>query len=293
MELPDIAVHLLHRFDTMHAALREAYADYRFHEVAGLLYDFFWGDYCDWFVEAAKPILYGDGEDSRAKEAILATMDTVLSGVLRLLHPLMPHLTEELWRHLGYQALSSSSATGARGGFLLYTQPPAENLLGGFSDAEIADATSRTTALYSSVHAVRNLRAEFKIPSKQQVRFLVNVKGGFPDISRAIFAALTRASEVTLLAGSDPVPAGTPAVVTDIGTIYMPLEGLIDLEAEKVRIASEITKVEAELAKVQAKLADPAFVEKVPASVLEDHRQRLAKWSEKLETLKSTLRGLG
>ena len=293
MELPDIAVHLLHRFDTMHAALREAYADYRFHEVAGLLYDFFWGDYCDWFVEAAKPILYGDGDDSRAKGAILATMDTVLSGVLRLLHPLMPHLTEELWRHLGYRAPSSSSATGARGGFLLYTQPPAENLLGGLSDAEIADATFRTTALYSSVHAVRNLRAEFKIPSKQQVRFLVNVKGGFPDISRAIFAALTRASEVTLLAGSDPVPAGTPSVVTDIGTIYMPLEGLIDLEAEKVRIASEITKVEAELAKVQAKLADPAFVEKVPASVLEDHRQRLAKWSEKLETLKSTLRGLG
>jgi valyl-tRNA synthetase len=73
----------------------------------------------------------------------------------------------------------------------------------------------------------------------------------------------------------------------------MPLEGLIDLEAEKVRIASEITKVEAELAKVQAKLADTAFVEKVPAAVLEDHRQRLAKWSEKLETLKTTLQGLG
>ena len=297
-ELPDIAIHLLHRFDTMHAALREAYADYRFHEVAGLLYEFFWGDYCDWFVEAAKPILYQDQEavglsSIGAREAILITMDAVLSGVLRLLHPLMPHLTEELWKHLGYQAPTSASATGTRAGFLLYTQPPAENLLTNLSAGEIAAATDRTTALYSTVHAVRNLRSEFKIPSKQQVRFLVNARGEFPPMARAIFAALTRASEVTLLTGSEAVTAGIPSVVTDLGTIHMPLEGVIDLEAEKVRIAAEITKVEAELIKVNAKLADQTFVDKVPAAVLEDHQQRQAKWTEKLETLKTTLKTLG
>ena len=294
LELPDITIHLLHRFDTMHAALREAYANYRFHEVAGLLYDFFWGDYCDWFVEAAKPILYSEGSsESPARESILATMDVVLSGTLRLLHPLMPHLTEELWQHLGYEAPASASATGSRAGFLLYTQPPAERLLGGLTDEEIAAATTRTTALYSAVHAVRNLRAEFKIPSKQQVSFLVHAKNDFPAIDRAIFAALTRASKVTLLAGNDAAPTGTPSVVTDMGTIHMPLDGLLDLEAEKGRITSEITKVDAELAKVQAKLADTSFVEKVPAAVLEEHRQRLAKWNEKLESLQGTLRTLG
>ena len=297
-ELPDIAIHLLHRFDTMHAALREAYADYRFHEVAGLLYEFFWGDYCDWFVEAAKPILYQDQKavdlsSIEAREAILITMDAVLSGVLRLLHPLMPHLTEELWKHLGYQAPASASAKGTRAGFLLYTQPPAENLLTNLSAGEIAAATDRTTALYSTVHAVRNLRAEFKIPSKQQVRFLVNAKGEFRPIAQAIFAALTRASEVTLLTGSEAVTAGTPSVVTDLGTIHMPLQGVIDLEAEKVRIAAEITKVDAELMKVNAKLADQTFVDKVPAAVLEDHQQRQSKWTEKLETLKTTLKTLG
>ena len=295
LELPDIAIHLLERFDTMHAALRGAYDDYRFHEVAGLLYDFFWGDYCDWFVEAAKPILYSQGnEDSSAKAAILATMDVVLSGILRLLHPLMPHLTEELWRHLGYTAAASASASGARNGFLLYTQPPGEHHLTGFSQERISAAGENTKALYSAVHAVRNLRAEFKIPSKQQVRFLLSPKGDlgeFTPLQSAIFAALTRASAVELITGS--APAGTPSILTDLGTISMPLEGLIDLEAERTRVTTEITKVEAELEKVNAKLADQSFVEKVPAAVLEDHRLRHTKWSEKLETLKTTLKTLG
>ena len=288
LPLPDIAIHLLHRFDTMHAALRGAYADYRFHEVAGLLYDFFWGDYCDWFVEAAKPIL--NGGDEQAKKAILTVMDATLSGTLRLLHPLMPHVTEELWKRLGFKAPASASGTGKRAGLLLYTVPPAEKLLN-LPESEITAASTRTTALYAAIHAARNLRAEFKIPSQQQVRFLLAPKEEIHDSRRAIFAGLTRASGLEIL--KDIPPAGTPSVVTDLGTIYMPLEGLVDLDAERKRIAAEITKVEAELVKVEAKLADTSFVEKVPANVLEDHRQRREKWSEKLETLKTTLKTLG
>jgi valyl-tRNA synthetase len=289
LELPDIAIHLLDRFDTMHASLREAYADYRFHEVAGLLYDFFWGDYCDWFVEAAKPILHG--EDTAARGAILTTMDAVLSGFLRLLHPLMPHLTEELWKRLGFLSPASASGTGDRKGFLLYTETPSHELLAGVAAEKVAAARTRTGSLYSAIHAARNLRAEYKIPAQQQVRFLISAKGTIPQISKSIYAALTRASEVELLTGA--APAGTPSVVTDLGTIFLPLEGLVDLEAERTRINGEIVKVEAELAKVNAKLADSTFVEKVPAAVLEDHRQRHAKWSEKLETLKTTLQTLG
>ena len=233
LDLPDIAIHLLHRFDTMHASLRAAYADYRFHEVAGLLYDFFWGDYCDWFVEAAKPILHSErSEDLAAKEATLATIDVVFSGILRLLHPLMPHITEELWARLGFQAPVSASGVGARAEFLLYTQPPEEHLLAGVPEGKIAAATASTTALYAAVHAVRNLRAEFKIPPKQQVRLLVTPKIAFAHSEQAIFAALTRASEVSL---KETAPAGTPSVLTDLGTIYLPLEGLVDLDAERTR----------------------------------------------------------
>jgi len=287
-KMPDIAIHLLERFDITHAALREAYADYRFHEVASLLYDFFWGDYCDWFVEAAKPIL--NGQDQEARNAILATMDRVLSGFLRLLHPLMPHITEELWKRMGFTAPPAASGTGLRAGFLLYIRPPEENFLNGVSPEKIAAARTGTTTLYAAVHAARNLRAEFKIPAKQQVKFFLMPKGEFTSSQQAIFAALTRASEVSL---TESVPVGTPSVLTDIGTLYLPLEGLIDLEAERKRLASEILKVEAEIAKVNAKLADTSFVEKVPPSVLEEHSQRLSKWSEKLETLKTTLKTLG
>jgi valyl-tRNA synthetase len=161
-----------------------------------------------------------------------------------------------------------------------------EALLAGVSAEHIAEAGRRTTALYASIHAARNLRAEFKIQAKQQVRFLIAAKGDLSSTEQAVFASLAKASEVVLLDGA--APAGTPSVLTDIGTIYLPLEGLIDLEAEKKRVLAEITKVEAEIAKVEAKLNDSSFVEKVPAAVLEDHRTRQVNWNEKLETLKAT-----
>ena len=287
-ELPDIALDVLAKFDTMHAALREAYADYRFHEVAGLLYDFFWGDYCDWFVEAAKPVL--NGTDAAAKASILAVMDMVLSGFLRLLHPLMPHITEELWERLGFQSPVSASGMGARAQFLLYATPPVENLLATAAPGKAATAQKHVAALYGAVHAARNLRAEFKLPTHQQIRLLVLPKAPLSAETLAILGSLTRASEVTLIAEA---PAGTPSLVTDLGTLFLPLEGLVDLDAERKRIDAEITKVESEIAKVQAKLSDPNFTEKVPPAVLEDHRDRQSKWTEKLTSLKATLQTLG
>ena len=287
-ELPDIALDVLAKFDTMNAALREAYAGYRFHEVAALLYDFFWGDYCDWFVEAAKPVL--NGADAAAKASILAVMDTVLSGFLRLLHPLMPHITEELWERLGFQSPVSASGSGARAQFLLYATPPVENLLATAAPGKAATAQKQVAALYGAVHAARNLRAEFKLPTQQQIRLLVLPKTPLSAETLAILGSLTRASEVTVIAEA---PAGTPSLVTDLGTLFLPLEGLVDLDAERKRIDAEITKVETEIAKVLAKLSDPNFTEKVPPAVLEDHRDRQSKWTEKLTSLQATLQTLG
>jgi len=279
--LPDIAITLLAQFEEMHAALQKAYTEYRFQEIAGLLYDFFWGDYCDWFIEAAKPTL--NGSDQQKKSALLATMDVVLAGFLHLLHPLMPHLTEELWERLEFKA---GSGFANRSDFLLYTKPPQEKFLAHLSPEKIEQAKTATLALYRAIHAARNLRSECKINAKQAVDFLIalkNEKNSWSEEQLQIFSTLARGKNVSL--SHEAPPKESASVITDLGTITILLEGLIDREAEKTRLTTEIKNVEAELVKVRTKLNNPAFVEKVPAAVLQEHRDREIKWQERLSSL--------
>lgn len=284
-ELPDIALTLISQFDKMHTEVREAYAAYRFQAIAGALYDFFWGDYCDWFIEAAKSTL--QGSDEKKKTALLATMDVVLAGMLHLLHPLMPHITEELWERLKFK---KTSGCKSRSDFLLYAQPPQENHLSHLSPEKIELAKNKTLSLYQSVHAARNLRSECKINAKQAIDFLITPKNettSWTPEELQIFATLARGKNVSLT--HDAPPKESASVITDLGTITIPLEGLIDREAEKQRLTTEMKNAEAELVKVRAKLSNPAFVEKVPASVLQEHRQRETKWQERLKSLEVML----
>ena len=288
-ELPDIAITLLSQFETMHAALQKAYTDYRFQEIAGLLYDFFWGDYCDWFTEATKPTL--NGNDEKGKAAILATMDVVLSGFLHLLHPLMPHITEELWERLGFK---TSSGFEDRSDFLLYSAPPQEKFLAHLSAEKINAAKKATLQLYQVIHAARNLRSECKINAKQAINFLITPKDSekpWTPEQLEIFAALARGKNVALFSGT--LPKESASVVTDLGTITIPLEGLIDPKAEKQRLSTEIKNVESELVKVRAKLSNSAFVEKVPAAVLQEHQEREVRWQERLCSLRAMLEKMG
>ncbi|MFI0347975.1 MAG: valine--tRNA ligase [Chthoniobacterales bacterium] len=282
-ELPEIAITILAQFDAMHASLRAAYEEYRFQEIASLLYHFFWGDYCDWFVEAAKPAI--NGTDEKTKMALLATMDVVLSGFLRLLHPLMPHITEELWARLGFKA---ASANKGRPELVIYLQPPAENSLQHVNSEKITHARATTEKLYEVVGKVRNLRSEMRINAKQAVDFLVTPKNQpWSDEQITIFSALTRAKKVTFL--TENPPPGSPSIITDLGTITMPMDELIDVDAEKKRLCNEIAKVEIELLKVKSKLDNADFVQKVPAAVLAEHRDRQAKWHERLTALHTIL----
>ncbi|MCX6958371.1 MAG: valine--tRNA ligase [Verrucomicrobiae bacterium] len=287
--LPDIAITLLAQFDEMHAALRTAYTEYRFQEITGLLYDFFWGDYCDWFTEATKPTLNGNNE--KGKSAILATMDVVLSGFLNLLHPLMPHITEELWERLGFK---TTSGFENRSDFLLYATPPEEKLLAHLSAEKIDTAKKATLQLYQVIHAARNLRSECKINAKQAIDFLITPKNestSWTPEQLEVFTALARGKNVTLFSGT--LPKESASVVTDLGTITIPLEGLIDPEAEKNRLSTEIKNVESELVKVRAKLSNSVFVEKVPATVLQEHQEREVRWQERLGSLQAMLEKMG
>ncbi|MEO6845623.1 MAG: valine--tRNA ligase [Chthoniobacterales bacterium] len=283
-DLPFHAITVVAQFDSMHARLRKALSEYKFNEAAAALYDFFWGDYCDWFVEVAKPDMLGT--DTAKRAAILETMDYVLSGFLRLAHPYLPHITEELWERFGFHADTHSEQHAS---FLMYAKPPMEQSLLHLSNEQITDAVETTRELYEAAKAVRNLRAEFKIASNKTVRLLLRPKPIWEKCDAFIFSSLVKAESIEHI---EDIPAGTPGVVTEVGEFFLPLAGLVDLEAESKRIQGEIEKVDIEIVKVKAKLSSGNFVQNAPPQVVEEHKARQVDWEARREALVKNLAAL-
>ncbi len=269
------AVELLARLNQTIDAIEKAYREYQFNAVAQRLYDFIWGDYCDWFVEAAKTEIFS--QDEAKKKSALTVMDFVLSTVLRLLHPFMPYITEELWSLLGFGD-----------GSIQFAAPPAKVPL---KTADLSEKRKLVTAIYETVQAGRNLRAEAKIPSNKKVQFIFRTVD--PEVGNEIptIARLLNASEVELDAGFKS-PPGTPMAVTYLGEIFLVVSAG-DREAERERLDKEIAKVEGELRAVEAKLKDKSFVDRAPGKVVEEHRQRQRNFAEQLSKLKQARDTLG
>ena len=269
------AVEVLARLNDTIDAIDTAYREYQFNMVAQRLYDFVWSHYCDWFVEAAKTDIFGT--DEAKKRSALAVMDLVLSATLRLLHPFMPHLTEEIWSLLGLGEVS-----------IQFSAPPEKVVLD--RTADLASTHSIVSAIYGITQAGRNLRAVAKLQSNRKMRFILrtNQKSIFEQIPT--LARLLNAEEVTL----DPMyqpPVGTPVAVTPAGDIFLPIAAA-DQERERHRLDNEIAKIDAELLAVEAKLQNNAFVERAPAAVVEEHRRRLNALNGQLTKLKQAREGL-
>ncbi|GAA3931363.1 valine--tRNA ligase [Luteimonas lutimaris] len=247
------------------------FASYRFDLLAHVLYEFAWNQFCDWFVELAKPALNGD--DAQAADSTRHTLLYVLDALLRMLHPLAPFVTEELW-----QAVAPK--LGKSGSIMVQPYPQA----GDIDAAAYARADADIEWLKAMVSAVRRIRSELGVSPSKQVALLV--RGGRADDAARIarldaqLRFLCRLDRIETLAGEPP--AAAPAVVGDL-QLFVPLEGLVDLDAERARLDKELAKVAAEKGKSEAKLAK--FGGNVPAAVVEQERQRLADWSAKLEAL--------
>lgn len=269
------AIEVLVRLNETIDAIDTAYREYQFNTVAQRLYDFVWSDYCDWFVEAAKTEIFS--EDQNTKKSALAVMDFVLSAVLRLLHPFMPHLTEELWSLLG---LGDTS--------IQFAEPPKKLDL---DDAEdLANTHNFVSEIYGLTQAGRNLRVTSNTPSNRKMRFILrsdrkSISNEIPTLTR-----LLNAEKVVLQPGYQP-PVGTPVAVTPLGEIFLPVAAA-DQPRERERLEKEIAKIEAEARSVAAKLKNDAFVERAPAKVVEDHRQRLTALNAQLAKLKQAREGL-
>jgi len=269
------AVEVLARLNETIDAIESAYREYHFNMVAQHIYTFVWSDYCDWFVEAAKTDIFGTDEGK--KRSALAVMDHVLSATLRLLHPLMPHLTEEIWSLLG---LGKES--------IQFAAPPEKLALDAVAD--VAEKRRLAKSIYETVQAGRNLRSESKLASNKKIRFILrandkSISGQIPTLSR-----LLNAEEVTL----DPkhkATAGTPLAVTPLGEIFLAIAAA-DQARERERLDTQIDKIDQEARTVEAKLQNNAFVERAPEAVVEEHRRRLNDLNAQLTKLKQAREGL-
>ena len=269
------ALELLVRLNETIDAIEAAYREYQFNTVAQRLYDFVWSDYCDWFVEAAKTEIFGT--DEAQKKSALAVMDFVLSAILRLLHPFMPHITEELWSLLDFGKTS-----------IQFALPPEKIRLD-----DIRDLTGKrqlVSAIYQTIQAGRNLRAESKLQSNRKIRFILRTDEKLISSQIPTLTRLLNAEEVEL----DPkyqAPAGNPVAVTPLGEIFLTVAAA-DRAGEQQRLDKEITRIEVEMRAVEEKLGNKSFVDRAPAAIVEEHRQRLKGFSVQLEKLKHAREGL-
>ncbi|MEI6350975.1 MAG: valine--tRNA ligase [Verrucomicrobiota bacterium] len=287
LKLSSYSLDILAKLNTLIADVNTAFAEYRFSEIAQSLYDFFWSEYCDWYVEAAKTEIFS--EDAEAQKSALSVMDYVLSHVLRLLQPFMPHLTEELWTTLGYQAPNHGQTHLM---YVAWPEPADFEAAAGIDAEKLASGQQRTAAVYQSVRLARNLRAEYRIPSRKKIAFRLKTDETGISAEMGTLGRLIDAEAVKI----DPAyqaARGEPVVLTPLGELYMPLEGLVDAAAELDRLKKEIAKVETELATVKKKLSNENFVQNAPAAVVEEHRKREADWSEKLSHFQKMMQTLG
>jgi valyl-tRNA synthetase len=265
--------------ETVHAQ----FADYRFDLASQALYEFTWNEYCDWFLELAKPAL--NGEDGEAANSTRHTLLYVLETVLRALHPLIPFVTEEIWQHV-------SPKLGIPGGQFIATQryPLAADI------AVDPAAAAEVQWLKDVLMGVRRIRGEMNIAPGKAIPMLF--AGGDGDDARRVakfapqIAFLARAESPRFLAAGEDEPAAAAAIVGAL-RVLIPLAGLIDLDAEKKRLDREIARVEGEIKKCQGKLASETFVANAPAAVVEQERARHAEWNVQLQGLQIQRAKLG
>ena len=216
-------------------------------------------------------------------------MDFVLSHTLRLFHPFLPFITEELWHGMGYHEDMPEDQGGGTIMFAPWPKPLGQD----FHDHYKLDGQSLkfVESRNQLVTQGRNLRQSGNIPAGKKIKFVLTPIGDMSAHDLAAIRQLLNAEALELNRDYQP-PKGTPSVHSDLGTLYLPLAGLIDIEAEKARLTKELARNQAEIEKVEQKLNNPAFAQKVPPAVLEEHKQRLIDWQSKRAQLQSAFDSL-
>jgi valyl-tRNA synthetase len=271
-------------------ALNKALETYQFHEAVQILYHFFWDDFCDWYIELVKDEITADEPNVR-RDAARTRILTVLEHALRLLHPFMPFLTEELWQKL--PEISSDLHNDA------YKNAAQTIMLADFpkGDAAMIDerAESEMQAVIELISKVRNIRAEMNIKPGDKPAIHIAASGDLQNIFQANEAQilkLARAERLNLSATLDVPKASAKAVLTGGAEIALPLEGLIDFEKERARVENQLEKLSVENERLAKQLSNQGFVERAPQEKVEEIRARVTEIEQQTKTLQQNLEAL-
>jgi valyl-tRNA synthetase len=245
------------------------------------IYDFIWDDYCDWYIELTKTRLQGEDEDSKVRAQ--QVLCYVLTDMLKLLHPFMPFITEEIW-----QALPHADDV-AEGSFLMLQSWPEHRDELNFPEEEKA-----MELIMDAIRAVRTRRSEMNVPPSKKAHLTVaTVERGVFTLGIPFLKKLAYASEVEIVSPEQaPEAAGMVAVVTHVAQLFIPLGELVDMEKEKARVEKELKKNSAELEKLNTKLNNPGFVNKAPEHVVAAEKERAVKLTELVAKLEEQLKGM-
>ena len=259
-------------------AVTDALDRFRLNDAANEIYHFIWDDLADWYVEQVKPRLYGTTPGGDVARGVLCH---VFETALKLLHPITPFLTEELWSHL----------TGEREALLATaTWPEADADL---VDADAEDSFARVRAVVS---AIRAIRAEYGVPPGKSVRAVFHAADekalAAIESEKSTVERLAKVSDL-ILGGASTETIGAHAVLTDGSSVFVPLGDAIDVGNECMRLSGELERIERQLAGVSKKLANPQFVSRAPAEVVDREHEKERSWKEQREALAAKLRALG
>ena len=261
------------RLDRITGEMNEALNEYKFYEAAEKIYRFIWGEYCDWYIELAKPNLRGK---NRTTQAVLAQ---TLDQILKLLHPFMPFITEEIWQHLPESGKSLTVAPF-----------PASHRAQRDEEAE-----REIEILQKTIVEVRTIRAENRIPPMEKVELLMRITGDKDKImierNRAYIETLAQVSKIEMV---DDFPPGEKLLKGVVGTweVAISLQGIVHFEKERERLEKEILKAGLEIEKIETRLERSAFIERAPKEVVTETKQRLEELEHRKAKLEKSLRSI-
>ncbi|WP_168417046.1 valine--tRNA ligase [Acinetobacter indicus] len=277
-ELPEQWI--VSRLQKAEAAVQQAFATYRLDLAAQAIYEFIWNEYCDWYVELTKPVLNDENVSVERKAEVRRVLLSVMEASLRLAHPLMPYLTEEIWQTLAPK-LNISGET-----IMLAQYPVADQALVN----EQAEADMQW--LQGLIGAVRNIRGEMGLGNARLLPVLLQntTDAEKAQIARIepLFKALAKVESITFLADGEQPPLSSSSVVGHV-SVFVPMKGLIDPKAELGRLQKDLDKVQKQHDQIATKLANEGFVAKAPAAVVEGEKVKLAEFADQLAKIKANM----